>query len=492
MTYFQSGRVRTAFLVIVLAGGAFWYFGGDNGAAKAPDAAFVTKPVDTGSVRKVVSASGSVRPLITVDIGSQLSGQIAELLVDYNDEVTEGQLLARIDPQSFQTQVTQAKAELAVANAGVDIQKASILSAKANLKEAERVYKRQKELRAQGNVAESTLDTAETGVETAKAGLAAAEAQLRNAEAGVIQRQAALAQAEINLERTEIRSSINGTVIERSVDLGQTVAASLQAPTLFQIAQDLSDIQVEASVDEADIGSVARGNRVEFTVDAFDGRTFRGVVDQVRLAPTESSNVVTYTVVISARNPGRILLPGMTANVDIITGEKNDVTRVANDALRFRPKTGAAVEGGEAAPQGEARDPRARMEAMARELGLSDDQKSRLQDRMAELRTQMQAGGGASPDAMRTSDRVQMREKMRAQFDAALKDVLTEDQWAKLQQSRSGREATRQGQVYLLAADGTLKPASVTVGLSDEDHTEVVSGLEPGAQVVVREERARR
>ncbi len=499
----KSKKIWTAAILLVVLLTVLGLIGqsGLSGSAAAAKASYRVAPTDRGSINKSISASGSVRPLITVEIGSQLSGQIEAMYADYNDEVKAGDLLARIDPQTFETAVKQAEAQLAVANAGVAVQKASIARAEAELEEAGRQRMRQEELHSQGNVAESTLDTARTTERAAEADLASARAQLQNALATVAQRQAALDQARIDLGRTEIKSPIDGTVIERSVDVGQTVAASLSAPTLFELAQDLSEIQVEADVDEADIGTVSSGNRVSFVVDAYPDRTFGGAVKQIRLAPDEESNVVTYTVIITAENKDRALLPGMTASVEIFTGEKRGVVRVANEAMRFRPSEGADIVD-PARPQGAA-GPGQMMERMAADLDLTEAQQQQLREAMQQMGPSRQENGdsgqrgglmmGPPPPGAneRTADRVQMRQQMEAARDKLMQRVLTESQWDKYQALKKERASTRRATVWVLTSDGRLQQQPVMLGLSDDDRTEVVMGLEPGTQVVVGEERGR-
>ncbi|WP_417452120.1 efflux RND transporter periplasmic adaptor subunit [Kordiimonas sp.] len=480
-------------LIAVGVGIGLWFYVSDEDSDEGTASTYTVKTADLGTIQRSVSASGSVRPLITVDIGSQLSGQVAEMLADYNDEVAEGQLLARIDPQTFATRVKQTEAELAVARASVTVQQAAITRAKAQLREAERTLARQKDLEKSGNVSISALDTAETAYTTAQADVISAEAQLDTAKATVAQREAARDQAKIDLDRTEIRSPINGTVISRSVDVGQTVAASLQAPTLFQLAQDLSEIQVEANVDEADIGTVQSGNRVSFSVDAFPDRVFGGVVKQVRLAPLEESNVVTYTVVITASNSDRALLPGMTANVEIFTGEKNNVVRVANEALRYRPSNPPETTGAIAAERPGAGGGQL-VGRLVSDLGLSDMQAAQVRTGLDKLRQQATAGrsggmtiGGVPNNG--TNDRLQMRQRMEAALDKVLKDILTDEQWSSYEAGKTARAAVRRAQLWLLRSDGQLEQADVLLGLSDDENTEVVRGLEAGAAVVVREER---
>jgi len=492
----QSGTryLKFAAAAVIVAAG-IWYVNKDDGGSVAATGSFVTKPVDTGSISRSVTASGSVRPLITVDIGSQLSGQVAEMYADYNDEVEENQLLARIDPQTFATRVKQTEAELAVARANVTMQEAAIMRAKAQLREAERTLARQKDLEKRGNVSVSALDSAETAYASAQADIVSTQAQLENAKATVVQREAALDQAKIDLDRTEIRSPIKGTVIARSVDVGQTVAASLQAPVLFQLAQDLSEIQVEADVDEADIGSVQSGYRVSFSVDAFPDRTFDGRVKQIRLAPVEEANVVTYTVVISARNPGKVLLPGMTANVEIFTGEKHDVLRVANEALRFKPSV--VPEQSQQAQPEQGRGGGQMLSRFKAELELTDAQAETLQAEFAKMREQAMAGrksggiGMGPPPMNGTNDRLQARQRMEAALDKVMKDILTDVQWAKYEAGKAARADVRRMQLWVLGAGGKLEAANVLLGLSDDDHTEVIRGLDVGAKVVVREERPR-
>ena len=297
-----------------------------------------TAAATRGDVRRVVSTSGTVRALGTVEIGSQLSGNIGELYADFSSEVKKGQVLARIEPSTFATRVREEEAGLAIAQANVALQEATVQRAESNLHKAELDLSRAAELVKKGVGAQANLDTATAAQQAATADLAIAKAQVENAKATLEQRQATLDAARIDLERTYIRAPIDGVVIERTVEAGQTVAASMTAPKLFTIAQDLAHVQIEAQVDEADIGQVTRDNPVSFTVDAYPDVTFKGEVEQIRLAPVALNNVVTYTVVIDADNPLGRLLPGMTANVEIVTGEQKNVVVVPSEALRFQPR----------------------------------------------------------------------------------------------------------------------------------------------------------
>ncbi len=340
---------------------------------------FQTAAVARGPLVASISATGTLNAVITVQVGSQVSGQIKELYADFNSRVTRGQVIARIDPDIFQAQVNQARAQVDAAQAAVLNQRAVVTKTRADLENAraalsaahaqsikaqvavvdgERNLGRQRELRQKDLIAQADLDAAQVAydsavaqhdasvaqeraqaamVDSAQAQLDVALAQLQSAQAQVAQGEAGLRQAELNLEHTVINAPVDGVVVSRNVDVGQTVAASLQAPTLFLIAQDLTKMQVDTNVDEADVGRVRVGQAVSFTVDSFPGEAFAGEVIQVRKAPQILQNVVTYDVVVSAPNPAQKLLPGMTANVRIVTDRKDDVLKVPNAALRFRP-----------------------------------------------------------------------------------------------------------------------------------------------------------
>jgi len=329
-------RLRLA--VIVLAVLAVAVFGAYRFYFAAPSApAWKLAAVERGPLTAAVAATGTLNPVVSVQVSSQISGQLREIHVDFNSTVKAGQLLARIAPETYEHRVRQAEADLEAARATVAVQQAELYRAKVNLAEAERDLARKQTLVAKHFLSPAELDKAQTTLEAARAQLRVVEAQASNSAALVRQREAQLGQARVDLSRTEIRAPIDGIVVKRSVEPGQTVAASLQAPELFVIARNLDDMQVETAIDEADVGRLAIGQEATFTVDAFPGRRFRGQVRQVRKAALVVSNVVTYITVISAANPELILLPGMTANVRIVTAQKDDVLKVPNAALRFRP-----------------------------------------------------------------------------------------------------------------------------------------------------------
>lgn len=288
-----------------------------------------TEKITRGDIVTTVTATGTVNAVTTVLVGTQVSGTIKKIYADFNSPVKKGQLIAQIDPALLEEQVAQAKANLLAAKANVE-------KAEASLVDAKRTRDRNSELFSKNLIARSDFDTADTNYETAKASLSAAKAATAQAEAS-------LRNAQTNLGYTRIVSPVDGTVVSRNVDVGQTVAASFQTPTLFTIAQDLTKMQINTSVDEADIGKVREDQDVEFTVDAYPDIAFAGKVGQVRIAPITVQNVVTYDVIVTVDNPvganghRTLLKPGMTANVSVTVAEKKEVLRIPNAALRFRP-----------------------------------------------------------------------------------------------------------------------------------------------------------
>lgn len=333
-----------ALVVLALGTWAWWR------VAQAQPAVYRFGKIERGSIIEAVSASGIVNPVSLVTVGTQVSGQIRDILVDFNSEVKAGQLIAQIDPETFEYKVRSAQADLDAARAAVLTAQAQVQAARAGvsraeteLAEARRTHARNADLAARQFIAQSEADRSAAAVNTAVESLKAAQAQLgvnqaqaTSAEAGVAQKESALAQARIDLDRTRITSPVNGIVIKRTVEKGQTVASSLQAPELFIIARNLADMQVESSVDEADVGRIRVGQRAVFTIDAFPGDEFAGQVRQVRKAATNVSNVVTYVAIVSFDNSAGRLLPGMTANVRIQTARRDDVLRIPNSALRVR------------------------------------------------------------------------------------------------------------------------------------------------------------
>ena len=314
--------VFIVFLVILIVVGAFSYLR-SRASQRTPKFRYETVKVDTGRIVAKVTATGTVSALVTVQVGSQVSGRIQHLYVDFNAPVKKGQLIAKIDPQLFGAAVEQARANLVAAQG-------NLTKAKAQAVDADRQYRRSRALSERQLIAQADVDTAQTNAE-------AANAQVEAAKGSVAQAQASLHQAQINLAYTDIVSPTNGVVISRNVDVGQTVAASLQAPILFLIAEDLSKMQVDSSVAEADVGKLRAGMPATFMVDAYPGEKFTGTVRQIRNAPQAVQNVVTYDAVIDVDNSELKLKPGMTANITFVYAEKDEALRVPNAALRFRP-----------------------------------------------------------------------------------------------------------------------------------------------------------
>jgi HlyD family secretion protein len=350
----------------------------------ASDQAYRLGAVDRGPITASVRATGTLNPVTTVLVGSQLSGQVVEILADYNTPVKEGQVVARLYAEQIKSRRDAALADLAQAKADLDTKRAQIDKARSSLQraeaqaddlqaqrdrtqaqlaEAQRNLDRQRELTTRAVGTQTALEQAGTQVDIQKANLVSAEAQIasnkaeaeglkadlalaeagvKSAEAIILQRQAKLKDIEIDLARTAIKSPVDGVVVKRDIELGQTVAASLSAPTLFTIAQDLREIDIYANIDEADVGRLKDGQKVTFTVNAYPNRAFEGSVRMIRLAAQTVQNVVTYTAVIGVRNMDQALLPGMTANLQIVTDEREDVLRIPNAALRFRPTVAVA------------------------------------------------------------------------------------------------------------------------------------------------------
>jgi len=339
----------------------------------------MTSPVLEGTLSETVTATGALNAVVTVDVGSQLSGRIAELLVDFNDPVTRGQPVARLDPGTYQARSAEANAALEMARASVAVKEAELNRAQAELEDARAnlevltarldgaqahfdaanaALERKRTLRTRNLITTEEFEEAELEhkivaaelnearaivqahaikVKVAKADVSRQKADLMNAQANIPQKEALLNLAEIELDRTVIRSPINGTVIGRNVSQGQTVAASLEAPTLFTIAQDLVEMEIHARIDETDIGKVKLGQSAKFTVDAFPDRAFEGTVKLVRKAPELVQNVVTYTVIIGTENTEQLLLPGMTANIGLLVMESEPLVKVPRAAIEFSP-----------------------------------------------------------------------------------------------------------------------------------------------------------
>lgn len=485
-------------IAAVVAGGLWWW---SQRASAGSEDAWRTTPVERGDIRVVISATGTLSATSTVTVGSQVSGQITDVLVDFNDTVEKGQVLARIDPATYQAQIEQGSAQVSSA-------RASLAQAQAALRNAELDYQRKNELVGQQLVARSDVDLA-------RAALDQARAQALSAQAQIVQQTASTQTSRINMERTVIRSPVDGTILTRSIEPGQTVAASLQAPELFTIAEDLRKMRIELAVDEADIGQVQLGQGVTFTADAFNDRRFNGTVEQVRLAATTTNNVVTYPVVVAVDNADGTLLPGLTVNAEIEVSNREDVLKIANAALRYRPADAADIAAaarpeGDGAPRGAglADDLAAAAAAMqldARQQAAFDTALTTMRDRQQAPRPAgqggprtgaggpppgMTTGGGRSDPAVQAQIRQRMMDRFQqtfAEFTATL-DATQRMQWNRALAATVG--ATRVT-VYRLV-DGRREAVPVRLGASDGSMTEVSGGLAEGDLIVTGERAATR
>jgi HlyD family secretion protein len=468
----RPGLIAVAIVALAAAAAAYYWSTSDD--KQAPTYRFAK--VERGPLTATVAASGTLNPVISVQVGTQVSGQIKELFVDFNSPVKAGQLIARIDPETFQYRVRQSEADLEAARSALGRARVSQLN-------AQRELDRTRELVSKNFVSPAELDTKQAAFDLAGA-------DVKNGAAVVAQREASLASARVDLGRTEIRAPVDGVVIKRSVDVGQTVAASLQAPELFIIARDLRDMQVETSIDEADVGRIRVGQRATFTVDAFPGRTFAGEVRQVRKSAQTVQNVVTYTVLVSAANPDGQLMPGMTANVRIVTDTRESALKIANAALRFRPPGEsaapadgkAAVEAPPAAGAGGGQLQQLRQRLVA-ELKLDDAQQASVGTIIDQMRGRFMGLRDLPEDA-----RARASSTIRAEMRARIEEILRPEQKPRYAEimaelaSRSGQAG--RGRIWVLA-DGKPKAIDVRTGLTDGTATEVSgAGVEEGLEVI--------
>jgi HlyD family secretion protein len=484
-----------ALVVAAAGGGWYWYQSRTDGA----DVRYRVAKVERGPMAAVVVASGTLNAVTTVQVGSQISGQVKEIFADFNTPVKKGQVIARIDPATYELRVNQTRADLdaaqsavAVARSGLVAQQAEVGRVKITLADAERDLERKKLLVDKKFISPAELDKARVVLDTTREQLKAvqaqihvSEAQVQSALAAVKQRESLLKQAQVDLERTVIRAPVDGTVILRNVDAGQTVAASLQAPVLFTIAQDLRDMQVEAAIDEADVGRLRMGLPASFAVDAFPRRSFSGEIKQIRKSPQNVQNVVSYTVVISAQNPDMALLPGMTANVRIVVEDRASALKVPNAALRWRPAGAdtkapadapAQQAGGQAMQQFRAR--------IVEDLKPSEAQKERLEEIFSESRQKF----ARVRDVKGDGERRRQAERIRAETNGRIAEILTPGQrpaWERLLAESGARGQASAGRVYVLEA-GEPKALEVRLGLTDGSATELVAGgLAEGVEVII-------
>jgi len=474
-------RLLAIAAVLGLAVLAWWAW-----SARAPAAGggFRTGAVDRGEVRVVISATGTLRATTTVDVGSQVSGQMQEVLVDFNDRVEKDQPIARLDPAPFQSRVKQTEADLASARASVN-------EAQATLKNAEADYARKSDLAARQLIARNELDLALAARDQARA-------RVVSAQAGVQQRQAAVDNARLDVNYTIIRSPVDGVILLRAVEPGQTVAASFQTPVLFQIAEDLGQMQIDLSIDEADVGQIKEGLPVSFTVDAFRDRQFQGEVKQVRLSATSTANVISYPVVVQVDNSDMSLLPGMTASAEIVVSRREGVLRVPNAALRFTPPGLDAAATPGAGRGGFGQDLPRIAEGLQLDAGQRaafDAAQAAMQERMAARMSGRPAGapapGGMGAPGAGAPSAEAIRQRMAEAFNrgyAEFRDTLTPEQRTRWDEELRALTTARRGVVWVLD-QGQPRAVPVRLGASDGTVTEVSGELSEGDAVLTGQER---
>jgi HlyD family secretion protein len=488
----RAAAIAVACALVLLAG--WWWT-----HRKADDAGgYRTTTVERGDIRVAISASCTLSAISTVTVGSQVSGQVTDVLADFNDKVTKGQVIAKIDPSTYEAQIEQGNAQVASAQA-------QLRQAQASLRNARLDYDRKASLGGEQLVAKSDVDLARAALEQAQAQVNAAQAQIR-------QQTASTQTTRVNLNRTVIRSPVDGVILTRTIEPGQTVAASLQAPELFTIAEDLSKMKIELAVDESDIGQVRNGQVVTFTADAFPNRQFRGIVDQVRMSATTTSNVVTYPVVVTVDNSDGTLLPGLTVNAEIEVSKRADVLKVANAALRYKPANeddSAAAGAPQAGPRGGGGsgviDDLART---ATGLGLDAKQQAAF-DAAAEAIKQRQAarqaaprpqgnalfgggrgfgGGGGGGGQMQAQMRQRMMDRFQQDF-AAFRASLGDAQRVQWDSAVSALVGATRAAVYKLV-DGKPQKTMVRIGASDGTDTEISGDVKAGDELVTGERAA--
>jgi HlyD family secretion protein len=395
------------------------------------EAEYFTATVERGDIRQVIEATGTINPVTLVQVGSQVSGMISKLYVDFNSKVRQGQVIAEIDPKLFQGAVLQAQADLQNAQAALSSAKANLAKDEATQKQNKLDYERAKSLVPPGVMSQQQLDQAKATYDAMSAQVGADQAAIQQAEAQVAQKTASLKVAQTNLDYAIIRAPINGTVVNRSIDIGQTVAASLQAPTLFTIAQDLTKMYVYAKTDEGDVGQIRPGHSADFQVDAFPKEVFHGVVSQVRMNATTVQNVVTYDTIVDFNNPDMKLFPGMTAYVSIPVASASDVVKIPNAALRYKPDL-----------------PAEKVQGLYRSYGIAAPQ---VQQPPRASQTPSQEPGGS------------MREHA----------------------TSSGSNTSDTAVVWKLLPDKSLQPIQVHIGLTDHTYTALTNGdIKPGDELV--------
>ncbi len=487
-------RAITIVVVLALGLGALWYW--SRHQAAADEGGWRTVQVERGDIRVAISATGTLSAISTVTVGSQVSGQVTAVLADFNDKVREGQVIARIDPSTYEAQIAQGNAQVASA-------RAALRQAQATLRNAGLDYQRKLDLGSQQLVAKSDIDLARAARDQAQAQVASAQAQIR-------QQDAATQTTRLNLGRTVIRSPVDGVVLTRSIEPGQTVAANFSAPELFTIAEDLAKMKIELAVDESDIGQVEAGQAVSFTADAFPDRQFKGRVEQVRLSATTTSNVVTYPVVVTVDNSDGTLLPGLTVNAEIEVSKRSGVLKVSNAALRYKPADDGAGPGTPAAGGGtggmidDLVRVAAGLELDTTQQAAFDAGIAAMRQRQAARQAAPQPGGGSSlfgggrggfrvigggsGGDLQAQIRQRLLERMKQQF-AAFRASLDAEKRSQWDAQISDLAGARRAPLYKLV-DGKPQMVMVRIGASDGTSTEVSGDIKAGDAIVTGERAA--
>ncbi len=455
-----------AITAILVTGGWFGY--NQLSVGKQQNSySYVTKTASLGEIRNTVSATGTLSAVDDVIIGTQLSGQISEIFVDFNDKVVSNQLLAQIDPRTFKAKVDQAKAQVSKTEADIEIQKIAISRAKVVYEHAQTEYQRGVDLVKKKFLSPTDFETLKTDAELANFDYQNQQAQLKALNATLAADKASLAQAQIDLDYTEIRSPIDGFVINRTIEKGQTVASSLSTPELFTVAKDLSLMEIEAYIDESDIGPILTGQVVDFTVDAFPDKKFKGEVKQIRQAPQDNSGVISYQVIISANNPDNLFLPGMTSNLEINIDLVRDVQRIENSALRVAQKLSPTNQ----------QNGIAQLES----LNLTDEQKLALKEKMP--RPDKSAQGMAGPGMGGMGERPSNADSQKQKMLAILSEILTEEQLTHYQAIVDGK--IKVGQLMVLAKNNP-ETINIQYGINDTQYTQIMSPDITGMQIITQ------
>lgn len=535
---FLSPRRLATLVVLAALGLAAFFYGVAEWSGAPAEGSYRLAKAERGEIIATVNATGTINPTTTVIVGSQLSGQVVQILADYNSDVKADQVVARLNSDQIRARLDAARADLEQMRAQKLVQAGQIEKVKAEtdkaraaladaeaqvdrnealLGDSQRIFERQSELRARGYAAEQALDTARANRDAQQAALNSARAQVSSAKAAiaslaadlqvaqanlaavtaqVAQREAAVRQIEVDLRNTDIRSPVSGVVVQRNVELGQTVAASFTAPELFRIADDLRHMEISANIDETDVGRIKPDQRATFTVNAFPGRAFEGRVKQVRLGSQTVNNVVIYTTIISIENPRRELLPGMTANLRIETDRRENVVRIPNAALRWRPPADAApaLNGSPARRAADNRQPSQGsrnninefVEAVKTELKLDAGQSKAVDEAVADMRKSFMSAMTGEQDQNARRERARA---IRKELDDKIAGLLTEAQRPAFNAIRErfvddGTQA-QTGRVFVLGPDRKPQGVTIRIGASDGAQTEVIAGLDAGREVVI-------